>query len=275
MKKTLIIAVTTLAIVCSACSCIKTAKKTKLSGVEVQKNMTIAPFQSLNVSSAIEVTFVKGDSQSLDISGDSVLINRLKIENDGGCLNLYIKSKSQFEELSDIDNNVKIKITSDKFPSDLQISGASSFETKDNFETTNDIIIRGSGASKIKGLNLVAKKTYIDLSGASQLGELKIKADTADIQLSGASKIEDLDMVIANSTSFTLSGASQCEAKGVFADTKCDLSGASNADIEGSFGLLDMSLSGASEMDIKGTAKEVTEISNGASEITKNITLTK
>lgn len=150
MKRILITAVVTLVIMCSACSCIKILKNKKLSGVMVQKSMELKSFSSMEIKNNLDVKFVKGDRPYIHITGDSILVNDLNVDFDNDRIKLYMNSKFSYSS-RDNEKHLKITITSDKFPSILYVSGSSEFETNDHFESKDDVDIRVSGASEIKG----------------------------------------------------------------------------------------------------------------------------
>lgn len=276
MKKFLILAVTSLIVLCSACACIKVSKKrVKLSGVVVQKDTALKPFDLLMINGDIDVRFVKGDTPSIHISGDSVLVNNLSIDNNGGKLKLTLQNNIfYFGRNYDIDEHLRITVTSDKFPS-INLSSASELNVVGSFATTGDVNIKASGASELRGVDLTARNVSIDLTGASEMEKLNISAETAKIVLSGASELDHTNMDVQKSTMLNLSGSSSADMNGRFADAKISLSGASESELDGSFGLVDLNISGASEIEIKGTARNIIEKTSGASSVKKNISIIK
>lgn len=276
MKKILILAATSLIVLCSACACIKVSKKrVKLSGVVVQKDTALKPFDLLMINGGIDVRFVKGDSASIHVSGDSVLVNNLSIDNNGGKLKLTLQSNIfYFGRNYDIDEHLRITVTSDKLPS-INLSGASELDVVGSFATTGDVNIEVSGASELKGVNITARNISIDLTGSSEIGKSNISAENARIILSGASELDNTTMDVQKSTELKLSGASNADMNGRFADAKISLSGASESELDGSFGLVDLNISGASEIEMKGTARNIIEKTSGSSSVRKNISIIK
>lgn len=198
---------------------------------------TAGVFNSVEVNGAIDL-YVKQDSaRSISIETDENLLPYIEVRNDGD--QLIISPKEGYNP--DPSHSIKVYVSSPVFKG-LEASGASKI-VGENIITSGDAMhIHVTGASDA-GLELKSPKVSVELSGASTMtlkGETKdlsvgasgashikgfdLLAENADVDVSGASNAEVFASV---KLSATASGASDVRYKGNAAVTQNE-SGASS-----------------------------------------------
>ncbi|WP_316801698.1 head GIN domain-containing protein [Pedobacter nototheniae] len=166
------------------------------------KNVAVKSFNSITVSSGIDLYLTQGGSESLNIKADAEVLKNIVVEQNGG--NLTIKMKDGISWGGLFKNQVIKAYVHYKNLNALTASGGSDVFTEGTMKA-DKISIRSSGGSDIK-LNLVCNDLTLQSSGGSDV-DLKGKAENLSIQASGGSDIDAYEF-IAEYAKVTASGGS-------------------------------------------------------------------
>jgi hypothetical protein len=154
------------------------------------KNVVVKNFNSIGVSSGIDLYLTQGNSESLNIKSDAETLKDIVVEQNGG--NLTIKFKDGIKWSGMFKNRVIKAYVSYKTLNAIAASGGSDVYTQNQLKT-DKLAIRSSGGSDLK-LNLVCTDLSIASSGGSDLS-LKGKAANMTIQSSGGSDIDAYELI--------------------------------------------------------------------------------
>jgi hypothetical protein len=221
----------------SSCHFLHGGERVKGNGNIKKEQRTAGVFNSVEVSGDIDL-YVKQDSaRSINIETDENLLPYIEVRNDGD--HLIISPKEGYNP--DPSQAIKVYVSSPVFK-ELEASGASKIVGENMITSGDAVTIQLSGASDA-GLELKSPKVSVDLSGASTMtlkGETKdlvagasgashirgfdMLSENADVDVSGASNAEVFASVKLNAKA---SGASDVRYKGNAAVTQ-DESGASS-----------------------------------------------
>ncbi|MDY3503457.1 DUF2807 domain-containing protein [Riemerella anatipestifer] len=196
----------------------------------------VASFNQLKVQSNIGVKLVKSNQEKVEVTSNA--LDYLTVVSSNGVLTLKYKPNTSLK-------NAKTKaIVYTKNINKMEVSGASSVESQDTFNTSD---IRLSGASNISG-NFNAKNINLSCSGASDF-KGNLNADSTTIEISGASNTSGT--ITAKSAKIEVSGASNINSQINTANvTTLEVSGASKAVLKGSSNKIIANASGASKIDL-------------------------
>ncbi|QPH38818.1 head GIN domain-containing protein [Pedobacter endophyticus] len=154
------------------------------------KNFPIKNFNSIGVSSGIDLYLTQGGSESVSITSDEETLKNIVVEQNGN--NINIKFKDGFS-LSGIFKNREIKAyVNYKTLAALAASGGSDVYTRNQLKS-NKLAIRSSGGSDLK-LEVACQDVTIQSSGGSDI-EIKGKATNMSIQSSGGSDIDAYGLI--------------------------------------------------------------------------------
>jgi hypothetical protein len=212
-------------------------ERVKGNGNIKKEQRTAGVFNSVEVSGDIDL-YVKQDSaRSISIETDENLLPYIEVRNDGD--QLIISPKEGYNP--DPSQAIKVYVSSPVFKG-LEASGACKIVSENMITSGDAVNIHLSGASDA-GLELKSPKVSVELNGASTMtlkGETKdlsagasgashikgfdLLAENADVDVSGASNAEVFASVKLNAKA---SGASDVRYKGNAAVTR-DESGASS-----------------------------------------------
>lgn len=203
------------------------------------KNVSVKSFNSIGVSSGIDLYLTQGTSESLTIKGEDDLIKDVIVEQNGSSINIKYKSGVNWSRLF---KNQSIKVyVNYKTLSALAASGGSDVYTQNTLKS-DQLDLRASGGADLK-LTLACKDLTLNISGGSD----------ADLKGSG----ENLQ---ANA-----SGGSDVNAFGYIVNyAKINVSGGSDANVYVNKGL-EAGASGGSDVNYKGNAslKKTTSSKSG------------
>ncbi|MES2417032.1 MAG: head GIN domain-containing protein [Bacteroidota bacterium] len=212
---------------------------TVTANAQSSKNVAVKGFNSLSVSSGIDLYITQAQTESLTIKGSSEVIKDVIVEQSGGSLSIKYKEGISWSRLF---KNQSIKVyVNYKTLSSLSASGGSDVYTQNTLKA--DILnLRASGGSDLK-LMLACKDLTISISGGSD----------ADLKGSGENMKADA------------SGGSDIDAFGYIVNyAKVNVSGGSDANIYVNKGL-EAGANGGSDVNYKGNAalKKTTNSKSG------------
>lgn len=225
---------------------------------QVTKTIPVDKFSSLDISGVYDVTLIKSDECSIEVTCSENIQDYLDIYVSSGVLHLGVKNDNNPK------SNVSIKaVVKMKELSTLEMSGATKLKTSSSFNAKY-FTGKFSGASTVQGINVFGETMKVIISGASNVS-LTGEFTSTEIGLSGASTVNLVSK--SNSTDISLSGSCKLMLEGRSDRSKIIVSGASSL-IGGSFSTLDanVSASGASSVSIN-VNKELNATASGASSI--------
>jgi hypothetical protein len=220
----------------------------------VRKVYEIDDFTALNVTNAFEVTLEHADEFRVEIEISEEFLPYLLVKNRGGVLELNF-TRLPFRLKQKARSRIAQAIVRMPVVTDITLSGASKLSCNDQFSNTmNRFSIDLRGGSQITNLNVKAPEVAIKLAGASK-AVVSLRSSDVDVDLSGASKLEvegdtqELDVKV--------SGASTVSAENFdAADVSVIAKGASKVDVMVTE-TLSVTLSGASKCRYYGDSDYV------------------
>ena len=203
------------------------------------RNVAVKSFNSIGVSSGIDLYLTQGNTETITIKGDNDLIKDVVVEQNGTAINIKYKDGINWSRLF---HNQSIKVyASFKTLKSLAASGGSDVYTQNTLKT--DLLsIAASGGSDLK-LTLTCADFKLSISGGSD-ADLKGSAENMILNASGGSDVDAFAFVVNNA--------------------KVNVSGGSDANIYVNKAL-EAGASGGSDVNYKGNAvlKKTTNSKSG------------
>jgi len=207
------------------------------SGHITTENRNASGFSGIDVSGAIDV-YVKQDSTtSVKVEADDNILEYIEIHTSGSTLEIYTTEHVNLKP----SHKIKIYVSNPEYK-DFQVRGASSIRSENEITSADALHVEISGASEGR-LELNAPKVSVsltgasnatlrgrtkdfegDVSGASEIRGFDLLSENANVEASGASNIEVFASVKIQGQA---SGASSVNYKGN-AQANVDKSGASS-----------------------------------------------
>jgi len=154
------------------------------------KSFTVKNFNSIGVSSGIDLYLTQGGSESVNVKADSEILKDIVVEQSGS--NVTLKFKDGINWGSMFKNRTIKAYVSFKSLNAIAASGGSDVFAQNQIKT-DKLAIRSSGGSDLK-LSVVCKDLSIQSSGGSDI-DLKGKAENMTIQSSGGSDIDAYELI--------------------------------------------------------------------------------
>jgi len=212
-------------------------RRVRGSGHVITENRSASDFNSIDVSGAIDVYVRQDSATSVKVEADDNILEYIQVHTDGSTLEIYTENNIRLRPT----NKIKVYISNAEYK-EIHVSGASSVRCENEITSTDVIDVSLSGASEGK-LELNAPKISVDLtgasnasvkgktkdfegsaSGASEIRGFELLSENANVDASGASHIEIFASVKIDGQA---SGASSVNYKGN-AQSNVDKSGASS-----------------------------------------------
>ena len=166
-------------------------ERVKGSGHVITENRTASGFNNVDISGAIDV-YVRQDSvSSVKVEADDNILEYIKVHSDGSTLEIYTENNIRLKPT----NKIKVYISNPQYK-EIQVSGASSIRCENEITSADAIDIGLSGASDGR-LELNAPKISVHLTGASNTS-IKGKTKDFEGSASGASEIRGFDLLSEN-----------------------------------------------------------------------------
>jgi hypothetical protein len=166
-------------------------RRVKGSGHIITENRTATGFNSIDVSGAIDV-FVKQDSTtSVKVEADDNILEYIEVHTEGSTLEIYTENNINLRPT----NKIKVYISNPQYK-EIQVSGASSVRCENEITSADALDVGLSGASE-GSLELNAPKVSVNLTGASN-ASVKGKTKDFEGSVSGASEIRGFDLLSEN-----------------------------------------------------------------------------
>ena len=189
MKK---IALFSLIILVFASGCREIAgERVKGSGHVITENRSTSEFNSIDVSGAIDIYVRQDSASSVKVEADDNILEYIEVHTEGSRLEIYTQNNIRLRP----SNKIKVYISNPEYK-EIQVSGASSIRCENEITSSDVIDIGLSGASDGK-LELNAPKISVRLTGASNTS-IKGKTKDFEGSASGASEIRGFDLLSEN-----------------------------------------------------------------------------
>ncbi|MCE3253769.1 MAG: hypothetical protein K0Q67_2789 [Cellvibrio sp.] len=213
-------------------------------------------------NTAVEIS--QDGTEYLRVEADAEVMNRVKVDQSGDRVSVWVKSDSNFFNWFGNSNDpVRITLRVKQLEY-LEISGGARAQVGDFQGEKFQVNVSGAGNVNFARLNAVLLK--MELSGAANVRIDSVNSQEQDFDLSGASNIEIKAASNTQKLDAGASGASNVRAKNLTAkQANLEASGASH--IEASVTeMLHANASGASSVEYYGNPKARTDAS-GASHV--------
>ena len=210
----------------------------KGSGNIKTEEYSFADFNKIEISSAFEFEVIQSSVYSINITADDNVIEKVRVTKAGDTLKIYLETLPRLGSVT-----LKAVIHMPQLHS-LDVSGAAHGIVND-FDSSNDVNIKLSGASKIEG-NIIAGEADFNISGAS-IVRLQGSAKDMVANVSGASHFHLGDFIV-NDANVNLSGFSTGTVN-VTDHLDANLSGASKLSYVGDPVMGTINVSGGSSLN--------------------------
>ncbi len=249
-----------------------------------QKRQTrdVSSFTRINYRMHGKLFIRQGNTQKIELEGDSELLDKIETEVSGSKLSIGMKGSGW--NWNSGNEKLVVYITVKNLEG-FSLSGSGDVVGETPFNVSNiDIKIGGSGSLKME-IN-ASGDMEADLSGSGNM-DLKGKCATFDSNVSGSGKA-NIAMVVNGVASFGISGSGKISASGSSEKVKTSISGSGklmaadfatkscNVRISGSGDVeinvkdeLDASISGSGSVSYKGDPSKVNSHSSGSGKVRK------
>ena len=210
-------------------------------GNVISQNRAITGFNSVDVSSAIELFVTQDSAYAVKVETDNNLQSFVEVYKEGDVLNVHQQNNTSLEPTG---GSVKVYVSAPLFK-EMQASGACTIKGMNKITSSESLNVSLSGASNVI-MDVSAPNVVLDLSGASHV-DLRGQTKDLSIEGSGSSNIDAFNLLSENAN--------------------ISLSGAGNADVHASV-KLEAHASGAANINYKGNPT-VNSNTSGAGSVKK------
>jgi hypothetical protein len=168
-----------------------TGPRVRGSGNIITENRNETGFNRIDVSGAIDV-FIKQDSTtSVKVEADDNIMEYVIVNTSGSTLEIHTENNIRLKP----SHKIKVYVTNPDYK-ELLVSGASSIRSENEISSPDALHIEINGASEGR-LELNAPKVSVNLGGASH-ADLRGKTRDFEGDASGASEIKGFDLLSEN-----------------------------------------------------------------------------
>ena len=161
------------------------------SGHIITENRTASGFSSIDVSGAIDVYIKQDSTSSVKVEADDNILEYIEVHTDGSTLEIYTEDNIRLKP----SHKIKVYVSNPEYR-ELQVSGASSIRSENEITSPETLHVDISGASEGR-LEVNAPKVSVNLTGASN-ANIKGKTKDFEGSASGASEIRGFDLLSEN-----------------------------------------------------------------------------
>jgi hypothetical protein len=189
MKK---LALFSLVILVFASGCREIAgRRIRGSGHIITENRNETGFNNVDVSGAIDVYIRQDSTTSVKVEADDNILEYIEVHTDGSTLEIHTENNIRLRPT----HKIKVYVSNPEYK-DLRVSGASSIHSENEITSPDAFHVDLSGASE-GTLEVNAPKVSVDLTGASN-AHIKGKTKDFEGGASGASEIRGFDLLTEN-----------------------------------------------------------------------------
>jgi hypothetical protein len=189
MKKLILFSLVIL-VFASGCSEIG-GRRIKGSGHVITENRNETGFNSIDISGAIDVYIKQDSTSSVKVEADDNILEYIEVHTDGSTLEIYTENNIRLKP----SHKIKVYVSNPEYRN-FQVSGASSIHSENEITSPETLHVEISGASEGK-LEVNAPKVSVNLTGASNVN-IKGKTKDFEGGASGASEIRGFDLLSEN-----------------------------------------------------------------------------
>ena len=160
------------------------------SGHVITENRNETGFNSIDVSGAIDVYIKQDSTTSVKVEADDNILEYIEVHTDGSTLEIYTKDNIRLKP----SHKIKVYVSNSEYK-DLHVGGASSIRSEN--EISSDALNVDIGGASEGRLEVNAPKVSVNVSGASN-ANIKGKTKDFDGGASGASEIRGFDLLTEN-----------------------------------------------------------------------------
>ncbi len=161
------------------------------SGNVTTQSRNVSDFRNVEVGGAIDVYLKQDSAASVKIETDDNLLEYIEIQTEGSTLRIHTSRGVNLRP----SNKIKVYVSNRSF-AELEAGGACNFYSENQLTSNETISVNLSGASEGK-LELDAPRVSVDISGASNIS-LRGKTRDLDAGATGASEIRGFDLLSEN-----------------------------------------------------------------------------
>ena len=166
-------------------------RRVKGSGHVITENRTASGFNSIDVSGAIDVYVRQDSGTSVKVEADDNILEYIQVHSDGSTLEIYTENNIRLRPT----NKIKVYISNPEYK-EIHVSGASNVRCENEITSSDALDVSLSGASTGK-FELNAPKISVGLTGASN-ASVRGKTKDFEGSASGASEIRGFDLLSEN-----------------------------------------------------------------------------
>lgn len=166
-------------------------RRVRGSGNIVTENRSESGFNNIDVSGAIDVYIKQDSATSVKVEADDNILEYIQVHTDGSTLEIYTENGIRLRP----SHKIKVYVSNPQYK-EIQVSGASSIRCENEISSFDDLNIDLSGASEGR-LELNAPKVSVNLTGASN-ASIRGKTKDFEGSASGASEIRGFDLLSEN-----------------------------------------------------------------------------
>jgi len=161
------------------------------SGHIITENRTASGFSSIDVSGAIDVYIKQDPTTSVKVEADDNILQYIEVHTDGSTLEIHTEDNIRLKP----SHKIKVYVSNSEYK-DLQVGGASSIRSENEITSADALNVDIGGASE-GILEVNAPKVSVNVSGASK-ANIKGKTKDFEGGASGASEIRGFDLLTEN-----------------------------------------------------------------------------
>lgn len=166
-------------------------RRVRGSGHIITENRNETGFNNIDVSGAIDVYIRQDSTTSVKVEADDNILEYVEVNTDGSTLEIYTEGAIRLRP----SHKIKVYVSNPEYK-DLRVSGASSIHSENEITSPDAFHVDISGASE-GTLQVNAPKVSVDLTGASN-AIIKGKTKDFEGGASGASEIRGFDLLTEN-----------------------------------------------------------------------------
>lgn len=159
------------------------------SGHIVPETRTVSGFRTVDVSGAIEVYVRQDSTTSVKVEADDNLQQYVRVQTNGSRLEIYTEDHIRPS------SRIRVYVSNPTFEG-FEVSGASTITSETEISSAERLSLHFSGASEGR-LEVNAPRIIVDISGASGVN-LRGRTKDLEASASGASKIRGYDLLTEN-----------------------------------------------------------------------------
>ena len=166
-------------------------ERVKGSGHVITENRSTSDFSNIDVSGDIDVYIKQDSTSSVKVEADDNILQYIEVHTDGSTLEIHTEDNIRLKP----SHKIKVYVSNSEYK-DLQVGGASSIRSENEITSTDALNVDIGGASE-GILEVNAPKVSVNVSGASK-ANIKGKTKDFEGGASGASEIRGFDLLTEN-----------------------------------------------------------------------------